>query len=68
MNEDLGEESATSALLMSDLSLRHITLRDKIGGGHASLTYEPYLTVRANGLQPPDHYEVVEELATKVLA
>ncbi|OLP42244.1 hypothetical protein AK812_SmicGene48772, partial [Symbiodinium microadriaticum] len=44
------------------------TLRDKIGSGHSSLTYEPYLMVRVNGSQPDRADEVVEELATKVLA
>ena len=43
-------------------------LRDKIGSGHSSLTYEPYLMVRVNGSQPDQAGEVVETLATKVLA
>ena len=74
-DEDLGDSRrpVLAWLLFQSESAERLfalaqTLRDKIGSGHSSLTYEPYLMVRVNGSQPDRADEVVEELATKVLA
>ncbi|CAE7839737.1 unnamed protein product [Symbiodinium necroappetens] len=74
-DEDLGDSRrpVLAWLLFQSESAERLfalaqTLRDKIGSGHSSLMYEPYLMVRVNGSQPDRADEVVEELATKVLA